>query len=168
MSLPIAAAKTEQPATPNPWILPERALTVFNGCPEIQRLSHYFLPRILLHQKRVLYLDGANKSVHSSSPALLGTRSRTIRVQQPIRIARAFTCFQTNGANPPRTECAYDVCRRCTVITHCRIYISTKMYKTARRALRLNTRSRGCRSLRHIHFPSPFFPMRLLIQNKTT
>src|SRR5258708_13512063 len=95
MSLSIAAAKTEQPTTPNPWILPERTLTVLYGCPEIQRLSHYFLPRILLHQKRVLYLDGANQI----SPLLIAGFPRARRVEPSpfnnlIRIPRAFTCFQ--------------------------------------------------------------------------
>ena len=95
MSLSIAVAKTEQPATPNPWILPERSLTVLYGCPEIQRLSHYFLPRILLHQKRILYLDGANQI----SPLLIASFARGRGLEPSafnnlIRIARAFTCFQ--------------------------------------------------------------------------
>jgi hypothetical protein len=95
MSLSIAAGKTEQPATPNPWILPERTLTVLYGCPEIQRLSHYFLPRILLHQKRVLYLDGANQI----SPLLIARFARGRGLEPSafnslIRTARAFTCFQ--------------------------------------------------------------------------
>jgi len=95
MSLSIEAAKTEQPATPNPWILPERSLTVLYGCPEIQRLSHYFLPRILLRQKRVLYLDGANQI----SPLLIARFARGRGLEPSafnnlIRIARAFTCFQ--------------------------------------------------------------------------
>jgi hypothetical protein len=95
MSLPIAAPKTERLATPNPWVLPERALSVFYGCPEIQRLSHYFLPRILLNQKRVLYLDGANQI----SPLLIARFARERGLQPSelngfIRIARAFTCFQ--------------------------------------------------------------------------
>jgi len=95
MSLSIAAAKAEQPATPNPWILPERSLTVLYGCPEIQRLSHYFLPRILLHQKRVLYLDGANQI----SPLLIARFARGRGLEPSAfnnltRIARAFTCFQ--------------------------------------------------------------------------
>jgi hypothetical protein len=95
MNLSIPAEKTEQPATPNSWILPERSLAVFYGCPEIQRLSHYFLPRILLHQKRILYLDGANQI----SPLLIA-RFAWERGLEPsvfnnlIRIARAFTCFQ--------------------------------------------------------------------------
>src|SRR5258708_40315777 len=95
MGLPIAATKTEHPATPNPWVLPDRALTVFYGCPEIQRLSHYFLPRILLRQKRVLYLDGANQI----SPHLIARFARERDLEPSalntlIRIARAFTCFQ--------------------------------------------------------------------------
>jgi hypothetical protein len=95
MSLSIAPTKTEQLATPNPWILSERSLTVLYGCPEIQRLSHYFLPRILLHQKRVLYLDGANQI----SPLLIARFARGRGLEPSafndlIRIARAFTCFQ--------------------------------------------------------------------------
>src|SRR6266436_6019668 len=95
MSLSIPPAKTERPATPNPWILPERTLTVLYGCPEIQRLSHYFLPRIFLHQKRVLYLDGANQI----SPLLIARFARGRGLDPSvfnnlIRIARAFTCFQ--------------------------------------------------------------------------
>ena len=95
MSLSIAAAKTEQPATPNPWILPERTLTVLYGCSEIRRLSHYFLPRILLHEKKVLYLDGANQI----SPLLIARFARGRGLEPStfnnlIRTARAFTCFQ--------------------------------------------------------------------------
>ena len=95
MSLPIPATIPEHPATPNPWVLPDRALTIFYGCPEIQRLSHYFLPRILLCQKRVLYLDGANRI----SPLLIARFARERGLEPPalnglIRIARAFTCFQ--------------------------------------------------------------------------
>jgi hypothetical protein len=90
-----AATKTEQPTAPNTWVLPDRALTVFYGCPEIQRLSHYFLPRILLRQKRVLYLDGANQI----SPLLIARFARERGLEPSelnalIRIARAFTCFQ--------------------------------------------------------------------------
>jgi hypothetical protein len=95
MSLPIAVPRSKQPVASNPWVLPDRALTVFYGCPEIQRLSHYFLPRILLCQKRVLYLDGANQI----SPLLIARFARE-RALEPsalnalIRVARAFTCFQ--------------------------------------------------------------------------
>ena len=95
MSLPIVVPKSEQAVSSNPWVIPEHALTVFYGYPEIQRFSHYFLPRILLKQKRVLYLDGANQI----SPLLIArfARQRGLEptaLNELIRIARAFTCFQ--------------------------------------------------------------------------
>src|SRR5580693_287252 len=95
MSLPIASTKTERPTTPNPWVLSSRALTVFYGCPEMPRLSHYFLPRILFAKKQILYLDGANQF----TPLLLArfARERAVdpsTVNSLIRVARAFTCFQ--------------------------------------------------------------------------
>src|SRR6184192_1588669 len=95
MSLPTAFTKTERPATPNPWVLSSRALTVFYGCPEMPRLSHYFLPRLLFAKKQILYLDGANQI----SPLLLArfARERGVepsQVNSLIRVARAFTCFQ--------------------------------------------------------------------------
>ena len=95
MSLPIASTKTERPPTPNPWVLSDRALTVFYGCPEMPRLSHYFLPRLLFAKKQILYLDGANQI----SPLLLArfARERGVEpstVNSLIRVARAFTCFQ--------------------------------------------------------------------------
>jgi hypothetical protein len=95
MSLPIAFTKTERPATPNPWVLSDRTLTVFYGCPEMPRLSHYFLPRLLFAKKQILYLDGANQI----SPLLLArfARERGVHpstVNSLIRVARAFTCFQ--------------------------------------------------------------------------
>ena len=95
MSLPIAFTKTERPATPNPWVLSDRTLTVFYGCPEMPRLSHYFLPRLLFAKKQILYLDGANQI----SPLLLArfARERGVEpsnVNSLIRVARAFTCFQ--------------------------------------------------------------------------
>jgi hypothetical protein len=95
MSLPIAFTKTERPTTPNPWALSARTLTVFYGCPEMPRLSHYFLPRLLFERKQILYLDGANQI----SPLLLArfARERGVApsgVNSLIRVARAFTCFQ--------------------------------------------------------------------------
>src|ERR1700676_3488031 len=95
MSLPIASTKTERPTTPNPWVLPARALTVFYGCPEMPRLSHYFLPRLLFAKKQILYLDGAKQI----SPLLLARFARergldSSSVNSLIRVARAFTCFQ--------------------------------------------------------------------------
>src|ERR1700726_3446146 len=95
MSLPIASTKTERPTTTKPWVLSDRALTVFYGCPEMPRLSHYFLPRLLFAEKRILYLDGANQM----SPLLLARFARERRVDPSsvnslIRVARALTCFQ--------------------------------------------------------------------------
>lgn len=95
MSLPVASTHTGQHAAPNPWILPDRAFTVFYGCPEMPRLSHYFLPRILLNQRRVLYLDGANQI----SPLLIARFARERGLDPSafnalIRVSRAFTCFQ--------------------------------------------------------------------------
>src|SRR5216683_1637492 len=95
MSLPISASSAEQTAVQNPWVLSDRALTVFYGCPEMPRLSHYFLPRLLFANKQILYLDGANQI----SPLFLArfARERAVHpstVNSLIRVARAFTCFQ--------------------------------------------------------------------------
>jgi hypothetical protein len=95
MNSPVAAGGAEKRSSPKPWVLPDRALTLFYGCPEMPRLSHYFLPRILVDEKRVLYLDGANQI----SPLLIArfVRERGLeptKLNGFIRIARAFTCFQ--------------------------------------------------------------------------
>jgi hypothetical protein len=95
MSLTIASTRTELFTTRNPWVLASRGLTVFYGCPEMPRLSHYFLPRLLFAKKQILYLDGANQV----SPLLLArfARERGVEpstVNSLIRVARAFTCFQ--------------------------------------------------------------------------
>jgi hypothetical protein len=95
ISLPISAASAEQLALQSPWVLSNQALTVFYGCPELPRLSHYFLPRLLFAKKQVLYLDGANQI----SPLLIArfARERGVEpanVNRLIRVARAFTCFQ--------------------------------------------------------------------------
>jgi hypothetical protein len=76
-------------------VLPNRALTLYYGCPEMPRLSHYFLPRVLLEEKRVLYLDGANQI----SPLLVARFARERGLDPSafnclIRVSRAFTCFQ--------------------------------------------------------------------------
>src|ERR1700683_1366947 len=94
MNLPVASS-VEKPSGPKPWVLPERGLTVYYGCPEISRLSHYFLPRILLEEKRVLYLDGANQI----SPLLIARFARERGLDPSafnklVRVSRAFTCFQ--------------------------------------------------------------------------
>jgi hypothetical protein len=95
MNLPLAASSGEGQSSPRPWVLPNRALTLYYGCPEMPRLSHYFLPRVLLAQKRILYLDGANQI----SPLLVARFARDRGVDPSafnclIRVSRAFTCFQ--------------------------------------------------------------------------
>src|SRR6202790_950784 len=95
MNLPVAASSVEKHSSLKPWVLPDRALTVFYGCPEMPRLSHYFLPRLLFAKKQILYLDAANQI----SPLLLArfARERGVdpsSVNSLIRVARAFTCFQ--------------------------------------------------------------------------
>ena len=78
-----------------PWTLPSQGLALFHGDQGTARLSHYFLPRLLLEGKRVLMLDGAN----CADPRLLERLARQRRVPfeqfcRQIQIARAFTCFQ--------------------------------------------------------------------------
>src|SRR6267378_2388820 len=95
MNLPIASSNAGKLPSPNPWLLPKRALTLYYGCPEMPRLSHYFLPRVLLEQKRILYLDGANQI----SPLLVARFARQRGLDPAIfncliRVSRAFTCFQ--------------------------------------------------------------------------
>lgn len=83
------------PHRATPWVFPEQGLAVFYGPGNVPKLSHYFLPRLLLQGKRVLFLDGAN----SADPRLLARLARERRVpfeqfNRQIQIARAFTCFQ--------------------------------------------------------------------------
>jgi hypothetical protein len=85
------------PAPPNgsAWILPVNKLTVLYGTSDSARLAHYFLPRVLLAGKRVLYLDGANRF----DPLLIArfARHRSLaptEFNRRIRVVRAFTCFQ--------------------------------------------------------------------------
>ncbi len=78
-----------------PWTLPERGLAVFHGHPDVPRLFHYFLPRLIARGKPVLCLDGANRF----DPLLIARFSRTggsdaAVFNQHVRVARAFTCFQ--------------------------------------------------------------------------
>ena len=78
-----------------PWRLSSRGLTVVHGGGEAARLSHYFLPEMLMEGQRVLFLDGAN----CADPRRIArfARERGGRFEQfsrQIRIARAFTCFQ--------------------------------------------------------------------------
>jgi hypothetical protein len=95
MNLPLAASSGETQSSQKPWMLPSRVLTLYYGCPEMPRLSHYFLPRVLLEAKRVLYLDGANQI----SPLLIARFARERGLEPSafnrlIRVSRAFTCFQ--------------------------------------------------------------------------
>jgi hypothetical protein len=83
------------PAPFKPWVLPVRALSVFYGCPQMPRVSHYFLPRVLLKGQRILYLDGANRI----DPLLIAHFARqhgreASAFNRLIRVSRAFTCFQ--------------------------------------------------------------------------
>jgi hypothetical protein len=95
MNLPLAAGSEETQSSQRPWVLPSRALTLYYGCPEMPRLSHYFLPRVLLEEKRILYLDGANQI----SPLLIARFARERGLDPSafnclVRVSRAFTCFQ--------------------------------------------------------------------------
>lgn len=95
MALLLTTPTVSAPARLQPWRLPARGLTVFHGAGNAARLSHYFLPRLLVEGKRVVYLDGANRI----DPLLIARFARQ-RGQEPsafnrrIRVARAFTCFQ--------------------------------------------------------------------------
>src|SRR6266566_4964947 len=95
MNLPLAGSSGETQPSQKPWVLPSRALTLYYGCPEMPRLAHYFLPRVLLVEKRILYLDGANQI----SPLLISRFARERGLDPSafnrlIRVSRAFTCFQ--------------------------------------------------------------------------
>ena len=94
-AVPAPETPNQPPPIPQPWQLPEQGLAVFHGSGETVRLSHYFLPRLLLSGKRVLFLDGAN----CADPRLIArfARERGMDFREfsrQVRIARAFTCFQ--------------------------------------------------------------------------
>ena len=95
MSLAPATPSLRLPVAGQPWRLPAQGLAVFQGAGCAARLSHYFLPRVLLAGKHVLYLDGANRV----DPLLIARFARQ-RGREPsefnrrIKVARAFTCFQ--------------------------------------------------------------------------
>src|ERR1700730_9672034 len=95
MNLPVALCSADEQSPPKPWVLPSRALTLYYGCPEMPRLSHYFLPRVLHEGKKILYLDGANQI----SPLLIARFARERGLDPSVfnclvRVSRAFTCFQ--------------------------------------------------------------------------
>lgn len=83
------------PAKRVPWALPEQGLAVFHGHPDVPRLFHYFLPRLIAQGRPALCLDGANRF----DPLLIARFARERGVEaaafnERIRVARAFTCFQ--------------------------------------------------------------------------
>ena len=95
MKLALAASSGERQSSRSAWVIPNRALTLYYGCPEMPRLSHYFLPRVLVDGKRILYFDGANQI----SPLLIARFARkrgldASEFNRLIRVSRAFTCFQ--------------------------------------------------------------------------
>jgi len=143
----------------------DRTLTVFHGCPEMPRLSHYFLPRLLFAKEQILYLDGANQI----SPLLLArfARERGVdpsTVNSLIRVARAFTCFQL-------TELVVcpglwrDFLPTCSSSRPCRTCTPMRMFATRKRALHLNVRSRAWVTSRRSLFRLPSF-RRHIIQDQ--
>ena len=88
-------APSPSPAPQKLWALPERGLAVFHGHPDVPRLFHYFLPRLIARDRPVLCLDGANRF----DPLLIARFSRERGLDAAvfhsrIRVSRAFTCFQ--------------------------------------------------------------------------
>jgi len=82
-------------ALSQPWRLPPRGLAVFHGERHAPRLSHYFMPRLALEGKRILFLDGAN----CADPRLMARLAERrgipfAQFNRQIMMARAFTCFQ--------------------------------------------------------------------------
>jgi hypothetical protein len=78
-----------------PWRLPPRGLAVFHGERHAPRLSHYFMPRLALEGKRILFLDGANCADPRLMARLAERRGMPFaQFNQQIMMARAFTCFQ--------------------------------------------------------------------------
>jgi hypothetical protein len=95
MTLAPSSIISETHTSFKPWVLSAHALSVFYGCPQMPRLSHYFLPRVLLKEQRVLYLDGANRI----DPLLIARLAKhhgreAAAFNRLIRVSRAFTCFQ--------------------------------------------------------------------------
>lgn len=78
-----------------PWRLPAKGLALFEGDSDVPRLSHYFLPSLILGGRRILFLDGAN-CVNPRLMAKLAQRRGVAfeEFNRHIQIARAFTCFQ--------------------------------------------------------------------------
>ena len=82
-------------ALAQPWRLPPRGLAVFHGEHHAPRLSHYFMPRLALEGKRILFIDGANCADPRLMARLAERRGMPFaQFNQQIMLARAFTCFQ--------------------------------------------------------------------------
>jgi len=82
-------------ALTQPWRLPPRGLAVFHGERHAPRLSHYFMPRLALEGKRILFIDGANCADPRLMARLAERRGMPFaQFNQQIMMARAFTCFQ--------------------------------------------------------------------------
>ncbi len=78
-----------------PWRLPSRGLAVFHGECNAPRLSHYFMPRLALEGKRILFIDGANCADPRLMARLAERRGMPFaQFNRQIMLARAFTCFQ--------------------------------------------------------------------------
>jgi hypothetical protein len=91
----LMAAQTSSTALAQPWRLPPRGLAVFHGECNAPRLSHYFMPRLALEGKRILFLDGANCADPRLMARLAERRGMPFaQFNQQIMLARAFTCFQ--------------------------------------------------------------------------
>ena len=99
-SIVVASAARTSASPASLWTLPETGLAIFHGHPDVPRLFHYFLPRLVAQGKPVLCLDGANRF----DPLLIARFARSrASANQPeaaaafnrlIRVSRAFTCFQ--------------------------------------------------------------------------
>lgn len=93
-----------------PWTLPVQGIAVFHGMVNAPRLSHYFLPRLLMSGKRVLFLDGGNSADPRLLERLARERGADFReFSRRMQIARAFTCFQLTEliARVPRFLAAF-------------------------------------------------------------
>ena len=89
------ANSADRLALTQPWRLPPRGLAVFHGERHAPRLSHYFMPRLALEGKRILFLDGANCADPRLMARLAERRGMPFaQFNQQIMLARAFTCFQ--------------------------------------------------------------------------
>jgi len=82
-------------ALTQPWRLPPSGMAVFHGERQAPRLSHYFMPRLALEGKRILFLDGANCADPRLMARLAERRGMPFaQFNRQIMLARAFTCFQ--------------------------------------------------------------------------